>query len=85
MINWLSHYHQEMVGFSYIYNKVLFIPQWGKKKKQPLFVLNSLILQLLCQNCHRIMLYSSPLILEGCFERPNQKEIGVLSLVVLCR
>lgn len=57
----------------------------GQKKKQPLFVLNSLILQLLCQNCHRIMLYSSPLILEGCFERPNQKEIGVLSLVVLCR
>lgn len=31
------------------------------------------------------MLYSSLLILEGCFERPNQKEIGVLSLVVLCR
>lgn len=57
----------------------------GEGGKQPLFVLNSLILQLLCQNCHRIMLYSSLLILEGCFERPNQKEIGVLSLVVLSR
>lgn len=29
MVNWLSHYHQEAVGFSYIYNKVLFIPEWG--------------------------------------------------------
>lgn len=31
------------------------------------------------------MLYSSLLILEGCFERPNQKEIGALCLVALCR
>lgn len=83
MVNWLSHYHQEAVGFSY--DKVLFIPEQGGEKSKPFFVLNSLMLQLSCWNCHRIMLYSSLLIFEGCFERPNQKEIGALSLVVLCR
>lgn len=28
-MGWLSHYHQEMVGFSGVSNKVLFIPEWG--------------------------------------------------------
>lgn len=38
VINWLGHYHQEVVGSSYIYNKVLFITEWGEMEKNTPFL-----------------------------------------------
>lgn len=81
VINWLGHYHQEEVGSSYIYNKMLFITEWGEMgKKHPFFVLKSLISQLFCWNwrekCYFFPFSFSREALKG----PNQTQIGALSL-----
>lgn len=70
MINWLGHYHQEVVGLSYIYNKVLFIAEWGGNgEKTPFFCFKQPDLAAFLPELKRTMLYISLFILERGFER----------------